>query len=174
MPSLDLNIAHTHNIKTIGVADASTYEPNFIITSPNLEITPPGYPKVSLPFIARSVNIFNSNNLGITNCLDENLLSTLPDGIYKLKYTIQPALSNYVEKSFFRVDAIKCRYMKAQLSIDFNTECCNNSTEKTLQRVRLLIDGAVASGNKCDEVSAMKKYKQASKLLDSFKNCDCK
>lgn len=174
MPTLDINIQPTHNIKTIAVADASVYETNFIITSPTLEITPPGSPKISIPYIARSVNIFNSNNLGITNCTNEDLLSPLPDGIYKIKYTIQPALSNYVEKSFFRVDSIKCRYMKAQLGVDFKYAGCHTGSEKTLQRVRMLIDGVVASANQCDEVSAMQKYRQASKLLNGFKNCDCK
>jgi hypothetical protein len=176
MPNLDLNIIPTHNIKTIGVADASTYETNLIITSPTLEITPPGFPKISIPFVARSVNIFNSNNLGISNCTNEDLLHILPDGIYKLKYSIQPSLSNYVEKSFFRVDALKCKYMKAFLSIDMDCSNCSanmKNSKKTISKVRLLIDGVLASANECDEVSAMKKYKQASKLLDSFKNCNC-
>jgi hypothetical protein len=174
MPLLDLNIISTHNIKTIGIADSSSYEPNFIITSPTLEITPPGNQKISIPYVARSVNIFNSNNLGITNCTNEDLLSPLPDGIYQLKYSIQPSLSNYVEKSFFRVDALKCKYTKAQLSLDIDCASCDNNLRRQLQRIRLLIDGAVASANECDQVSAMKKYKQASKLLDSFKNCECK
>jgi len=177
MLSLDLNIINTHNIKTIGIADASVYPENFIITSPTLEITPPGYPKVNLPFVAKSVNIFNSNNLLITNCvLSEALLSTLPDGFYKVKYSIQPALTNYVEKSFFRIDSLKCKYTKAHLSIDIGCEICDSkdATKKLLQKVRLLLDGVIASANECDEDSAMRKYKQAANILKSFKNCDCK
>lgn len=174
MVSLDLDIRNTHNIKTIAVADASVYETNFIITAPSLEITPPGFPKISLPFVAKSVNIFNSNNLGITNCTNPDLLSSLPDGIYKLKYSIQPAITNYVEKSFFRIDVLKCKYTKAQLSVDLNCDKCDENHKRILQRVRLLMDGTIASANECDEYSAMKKYQQASKLLDSFKNCECK
>jgi hypothetical protein len=175
MLSLNLNIISTHNVKTIGVADATSYPANFIITSPVLEITPPAFRKVSLPFSAKSVNIFNSNNLLITDCTNEDLLAPLPDGIYKLKYSIQPALTNYVEKSFMRVDLLKCKYTKAKLSLDIECDgCVNKATDtKLLQRIKLLIEGSIASANECDEVAAMKKYSQAYKLLESFKNCNC-
>src|SRR5882757_11114 len=178
MPSLDINIQPTHNPKTIGIADASIYEVNFTINSPTVEITPPGFPKVAIPFIPRSVNILNSNNLFITEVVDESFLTILPDGIYKVKNSIQPAVSTYVEKNFIRIDAIKCLYSKIRLSLQLD-ECTNCSSsefkkkEKILQRVRLLIEGSVASANIFDDLDAMKKYKQAQELLRSISNCEC-
>lgn len=178
MPSLDINIQPTHNPRTIGIADSSIYESNFTIAAPTLEITPPGFTKVAVPFVAGSVNIFNSNNLFITEVLDQASLANLPDGIYKIKYSVQPAITNYVEKSFMRVDTIKCQYSKARLSIDLDgcTNCSSNEIkrkESVLQRVRLLVEGSIASANQCDELGAMRKYKQAQELLKSISNCEC-
>lgn len=176
--ALDINIVKTHNIRTIGIADTSVYATS-IINGPVIEITPPGFKKVALDFTVKSVNIFNSNSLKITNACSEQDLSPLPDGIWKIKYSITPALDNYVEKSFMRTDYIRCMYDRAFLGIDMSncvgcTSDLIHTKKNELQEIRLLIDGAVASANDCDEDGAMYKYRKAMDKLKRIKQCECK
>lgn len=177
--TLDFNIIDTHNIRTIAVADTSLYSETLIISNPVVEITPPGFAKISTVFSPKSVSIYNSNNVGITKLCEGDNLSPLPDGIWKIKYSIQPSLENYVEKSFMRTSHLECIYAKVFLGIDLPScsGCGSDLARKQkeeLREIRLLIDGSVASANECDEEMAMYKYRKALDKLKRIKKCECK
>lgn len=172
---LDIAIIPTYNSYTIGVADASKYPSSFVILSPSIEFEIPSFEKVVLPFNAKAYNYFDSTDLGIT--AEGSETSPLPDGIYKVKYTITPAYKNNVEKTFIRVNNLQERFDAAFMQMDM-MEC--DRAIKMQQKVELnsiyfFIQGAIAAANNCAEIEAMKLYDQASKLLNNFmKNgCEC-
>jgi len=175
-PVLDITLIPTYSTKTIGFADITPFPIGYNVSNSNIEITAPGFRKVSANFVAKSVNVYNANNINI--CAAGEPLSPLPDGIWTVKYSIAPNNLLFVEKSFIRTEVIECKYAKAFLKLDLS-ECDNEikkSRKQILKKIRLFIDGAVASANDCDLEGAMKLYNKANEMLDRFIDgeCDCK
>ena len=119
---LNFNIIDTHDMKTLGVIDTSWYNPDIIIETPTIEITPPGYKYSASPFFMhKALNVYNSNGFGITKASCEEELIDLPDGLWKIKYSICPNDKLFVEKFFLRTDRIQCRYTQAFLNLDLSS-----------------------------------------------------
>lgn len=179
---LDLDIITTHNPKTLGVVDISLYDVGQNISAPTLEVTPPGFNKVAFPFEPGKVNIINSNNVKLTSTLNASELVNLPDGIWIFRYSIQPALKNFVQRKYFRTDNIQYKFYQIFLSVD--SECNDNDycltskskkdQEKKLMDIKLMINGSIAAANRGDDSIAMQMYKRADSLIDRFNICkDC-
>jgi len=169
MPILDLNIIPTYNKKTIGIGDNSSYEKTPV--SPTIEITVPGYDKVTLTFTPNSLSIYNSNTLQITTDQAETLI--LPDGIWQIKYSIYPNYENYTTVTFLKDDLLWESYYNAFLKVDVN-ECDNpeNADIKSqLSAIQDYIIGAEANARVCNNSLAMKLYTLASKKLTKITNC---
>jgi hypothetical protein len=168
---LGLNIIDTHDSKTIGIVDTSWYNPDIAIETPVLEIIPPGYSQPVSPFFqARSLNIFNSNGVGITKASCEEELTELPDGLWKVKYSICPNDMLFIERFFLRTDRIQCKFTQAFLTLDLsdvNDEQQESNREK-LQIIEDFIEGAIAASNKQNSKLASDLYKKADNLLDQF------
>lgn len=173
---LDILVVPTYNTLTLGVADASIYPTNPpVVSSPTIEITVPGFDVVSLPFNVNDFNIFNSLSLGLSQ-FGQPLLP-LPDGVYKLRYTVAPAYENFVEKTIIRVEMLQQKFDEAFMKLDM-MEC--DRAIKTQQKVDLntvyfFIQGSIAAANNCAVAEANKLYNQASMMLDNFikNNCGC-
>lgn len=173
---LDLNIIDTHNNLTIGIADASTYDPVIPIANPSLEVTPPGgFSKVTLPFTPKSINIINSNLAGITIACNYDELWVMPDGIWNFKYSIQPNLTTFVSLYYLRTTDIECKIQSAILKnlVGDGDPLPKESQLKQLLDVQLLVDGAIAAANKANTQLAMDLYNKASKVLDNIMNQKC-
>jgi hypothetical protein len=172
---LDILVVPTYNTLTLGVADASTYPTSPPVQSPTLEVTVPGFGKVCIPFNINDFNILNSTILGITSVGDP--LLPLPDGVYYLKYTVDPAYTNYVEKSIMRTEQIQEKFDSAFMKLDM-MEC--DLAIKTQQKVDLnsiyfFIQGSIAAANNCAVIESNKLYAQADRMLNNFNrnNCYC-
>jgi hypothetical protein len=173
---LDILVVPTYNTLTLGIADASIYPTNPpVVSSPTIEITVPGFDVVSLPFNVNDFNIFNSLSLGLTT-FGQPLLP-LPDGVYKLRYTVAPAYENFVEKTIIRVEQLQEKFDEAFMKLDM-MEC--DRAIKTQQKVDLntiyfFIQGAIAAANNCAVAESNKLYNQASMMLNNFikNNCGC-
>jgi hypothetical protein len=173
---LDILVVPTYNTLTLGVADASIYPTNPpVVSSPTIEITVPGFDVVSLPFNVNDFNIFNSLSLGLTT-FGQPLLP-LPDGVYKLRYTVAPAYENFVEKTIIRVEVLQEKFDEAFMKLDM-MEC--DRAIKTQQKVNLntiyfFIQGAIAAANNCAVAESNKLYNQANMMLNNFikNNCGC-
>ena len=175
MPTLNLDILvlPTYNKMLLGVADASTYVTPPV--NPTIEITVPSFGTVVLPFTENTYNLFNSESLGITASGDD--LVPLPDGIYTLKYSIDPAITNYVEKSILRVDQLQEKFDEAFMKLDM-MECdraIKTQSKVDLNTIYFFIQGAIAAANNCATTEAYKLYNQAQKMLNNFvkNNCNC-
>lgn len=173
---LNLDIYDTHNLKTVSVLDISVYDPKLIISNPSLEITPPGFSKISVVFAPNSLNTYNSNNIGLTTACDYDNLVVLPDGIWTLKYSINPNVTLFIEKSYLRTANISCRYQKAFLDFIMKDRdiISKEANRRKLRDVSLLIDGAISAANLDQPDNAMELYNQASKVLDHLYQSDCK
>lgn len=169
-PILDFTIVDTHSTLTLGVADISFYPSNFVVTNPTYEITPPSFLKATVVYQKSEVLFINSNSLNLT-CVDNpNLLTDLPDGIWKIKQTIAPAIDFNTEKTFLRTTAIEQKFGKAFLKTDLIQ--CNQDIKieqmKVLDEIYFYIQAAIAASNQCNNTLAMKLYGYANTMLDNF------
>lgn len=167
-PILDIMILDTHDPKTLGIGDISEYPDNFLPVNPSIEIVPPSFPRVVIPFPYRGFSIFNSINLNIS--CNTGDITELPDGIWSVKYTISPANENFVQKSFLRTEVLMTKFGTALLTTDIKecNEFIKDQDMDILNQIWYIINGAIADANNCNEISAMNKYRYADKLLNNF------
>jgi len=172
--NLDILPIDTHDVYTLGLADISHYAQGITIVDPTLQIWPPGYDKVTIPFTAKNVTIYNSNLLGLS-CADEDCgLVPLPDGIWKIKYSISPHFQYVVDKTFIRTVKIEQIWGEAFLSVDlFCNSRVDAKSKAELDEVWFLIQGAIAEANRCNDSEAMNKYRLAMSMLKVFKKNQC-
>ena len=172
---LDILVVPTYSVLTLGVADASVYPTNPpTVLSPSIEIEIPGFGTKILPFVPNQLNVFTSSDLGITE-VGHN--QALPDGVYRLKYSVAPAYANYVEKTIIRVDRLQEKFDNAFLQL--NMMECDRALKKqssvTLNTINFFIQGAIAAANNCAEYDSNTLYAQADNMLNNFlkSNCGC-
>lgn len=181
---LDIFLGDTRDSSIILIADISSYPTNFTPLNPSLEITPPAYPKINVEFTPRAQNIYRSIDLEIT--CDDELCTPLPDGIYKVKYTIDNNVNNCVshgemqrdsvEKKFMKVDRIMCKYITKYDKVYGLCDCMTERQKqliRILDKIKLLINGSIAAADECDDKGAYLMYQKADKLLDSL-DCETK
>jgi hypothetical protein len=170
---LDFEIVPTGNPKTLVFIDSSDYyiEPE----KPLLEITLPGYNKYFLVnVVARKVNTFNSNTIGLTDLINDNCLIDLPDGSYHLRYKICPYNLLYIDKKFFRTTMLEQKLIDLYDKID-GTDCSTKEDKvksQDLIEIHTLIEGAKSIVNK-NEKKANSFYQIASKLVDKLSDSVC-
>ena len=172
---LDILVLPTYSSLTLGIADASVYNPLEVISSATIEITPPGFDTVSLPFNMENYNVYTSSTLGITEIGVTYL--PLPDGVYGLKYSIAPAYVTYIERTIMRIEQIQEKFDAAFMKLDM-MECdkaIKTQAKVNLNTIYFMIQGSVAAANNCAVYEANKLYVTANKMLDSFirNNCGC-
>lgn len=174
-PILDFIVENTYDTKTLAIRDISFYPSNFNIISPFLEINVPGKGDVRIVYTPNSLNVLNSAVLGITKT--GSPLGDIPDGIYTIKYSINPAYKNYVSKNIIRVDKLNDRFSGAFIAFasQIGDSQLSRNNRMKLDEIEMYINGAVASANRCANKLAMELYRKASKLLDELekgcKNC---
>lgn len=169
--TLNFDIFETNNPKTLGVMDSSIYD-STPITSPIISILLPGYVvPVHLQYQPNKVNIYNSNNLGLTDVDDPADFTELPDGIYTINYSFIPRDTYYIEKKIFRTMKLQKKFEKAILK--YGSECSTKKDQlNKLLEIEFYMYGAIANANVCEYNKAIQLYSQALKELDQFlKRC---
>lgn len=103
MHLLDIDIDDTNlNPRSFKVTDNSVYDPALPVTNGILEITPPGFPYPIVNRVNKEfVKIYNANLLKL-NSQPLKELPSLPDGIYKIKYSVAPNVTVDSEFYYFR------------------------------------------------------------------------
>jgi hypothetical protein len=176
---LSFNIIDTHDFKTLGIVDTSWYNPDIKIEESTIEILPPGYNKAASPyFMVKALNIYNSNGLGISRASCNDELLDLPDGLWKVKYSICPNDKLFVERFFLKTDKLRCKYSQAFLSFDLTNTGSDPLRSKDkmikLNEIEFYIQGAIAAANNQNAKLASDLYKKADKLVDKFGvECSC-
>jgi len=181
-PNLELYIPDIPSLCAMKIEDITCYPENWVVECKELWITPPGFKYATkIDLTQENINwtkILTACDIGLqtTNC--EEVRAELPDGVYTIKYAINPVDKLYVEYNIFRT---------AQLRKQFNDLLCCISNMKLLDAdIRLLEDTinkivfnleAIKAfcnyENRIDE--AMRQYKETQKLIDSAKcrYCGC-
>lgn len=172
MSTLDIQVVPTYTTYTLSIQDISTYDST--PTSPTIDIVAPGV-DVSLPFVPSTINTFNSTTLGLTAVGQDTI--PIPDGVYYLTYSIAPANTNYVNKTFMRTDKIQEKFDNAFMKLDM-MECdkaIKTQAKVDLTTINFFIQGSIAAANVSAVDVANKLYAQADKLLSNFikNNCGC-
>ena len=173
--SLDIIVIPTYNTYTMAVVDNSTYPTDPpVVVSPTLQIDVPGFGTVYKDFTVIETNVFNSTDLGITTAGNE---CALPDGIYYLKYSVNPEYLYYSEKTILRVDALQEKYDELFMRLDM-MECdraIKAQSKADLSTIWFFIQGAIAAANNCATVKAGTLYSQAYKMITDMAsgNCGC-
>lgn len=167
---LSFDIIDTHDFKTLGIVDTSWYNPLITIETPTIEILPPGHTNAVSPFfMVKALNVYNSNGVGITHASCEEELQVLPDGIWKIKYSICPNDKLFIEKYFLRTDLLRCRYDQAFLTLDLkDKESLKSDKMKKLNEIETYIIGAHAAINDQNPKDAQDFYNKADKLLSKY------
>lgn len=180
LPLLNLQLFDERDSSVFSIKDNSTY--SILPTSGQIimQITPPGYPTLNVPFTPSSVNTYKCVDLGIT-CSDSGC-TPLPDGIYAINYTVVYANSANtttnasIDAKFIKIDKAKCLYEHAFLKLNVEYSCHNHTTDpyhQTLKMVKLYLDGCVAACNASNYVLSNDLYSKAVFLLNHL-NCEFK
>lgn len=173
---LNINIQDTHDFKTLGLIDVSWYNPDIRVEDATIEILPPGYKFAASPFfMVGALNVYNSHGVGITKASCGEDPVNLPDGIWKIKYSICPNDKLFIEKFFLKTDLLQCKFTQAFLTLDFQAGEPDKTKKKELDEIEFFIKGAIAAANNQDANLAISFYTKADNLLNSFgtSNCGC-
>jgi hypothetical protein len=175
MHKLDIIPLQNKNCKTLVIQDASIYDILFPVTNTILEIKPPGQ-SCFIPF-----NLLTGWCSKTFNCIDFNLcclsdeISVLPDGIWEIKYSVDPNVATMVEGNYMRVCQLMSTYIKT-IGVFLSNKCNYNKheilcIEKDLLEIKNLIDNSVfAAEDLLDNTSAIELYDEASLRLNKFNN----
>ena len=171
--TLDLLVLPTYNKNTLGVNDASTYAS--APASVSLVVTPPGFDAVTLSFTASELNVFDSEDLEISDA-GETLVA-LPDGVYKMVYSIIPEAADAITKYVMRIEQIQEKFDAAFMKLDM-MECdgaIKTQSKIDLMSIYFFIQGAVSAANNCAITESNKLYTSANNMLTYFirNNCGC-
>lgn len=174
-PILDILLIDTHSLSTIAVADNSQYPIGFTVVSPTLEIIPPSFPISTKTFSNGNLNIYNSNDVGIS-CNDNGCdICELPDGYWSLKYSISPAQTYFVNKNFMRTAQIQKKLSEAFLALNLD-KCDETIAEqdmRKLDQIQYYIQTSISAGNNCNPKLAIDLYNIANRSLKEFTSHKC-
>lgn len=145
---LSLEVPETANEKIFRVLDSSVYVDNMTITCAYLQITAPGFTSPVQIEVAPNYNMtLTACALGLQSedCLED--MACLPDGIYKLQYSVSPSDKLYVEYNFLRETSVLNSYFKELAKLELkgcDTEECFKDQLKDLGLIKSLLDAAKA------------------------------
>jgi hypothetical protein len=101
---LYLEIPDTNNVKVFRVSDTSIYADSLERKCPTLQITSPGYSNpVDIEVLTGFNLVLNACTLGMLSSGCDEESPQLPDGVYKLRYSISPNDKIYVDYYHLRV-----------------------------------------------------------------------
>ena len=176
---LFLEIPTVANPRIMKVIDASIYTSLIQVTNEKLEVTPPGF---SVPTIistgGENFNLtLNACLLGMQmhNCGTSS--DPLPDGIYNIRYSVNPNSTVFVEYDHMRVTQILNRYYQKLCNLEMAACEPDADVKEQLKKLRLVksfIDAAKANVEDChDNDTGMSLLRYAEKLLTKLDGKKC-
>lgn len=173
---LSLEIPDTLNKCIFRVVDTSVYDPNIAVTCPLLQITTPGFihpvnftePQIFPGFMGN----LTACDLGLQTADCNTVFYDLPDGIYIVKYSVEPKNLVFVEYNHLRATCAYNRINKIRCSL--NLGACEPTSDvlQKLQQITLIeqyIKAAKAYVEDChDPKKGMELFKYAVKLIDKL------
>lgn len=175
----DINVPHILRIE-----DLSVYNPLDVYENLTVQVLAPGFSTPSLFNSTTSPKVEEGFALNLTAChlglqttgCGEKF-NTLNDGIYAIKYSVNPNDVYYVEYNHLRVTNIKASIQENLCALKL--AACLPAPEvqakfDLLMRVLSYIEAAKAACNFChDATKAMVLYNYAKKILDKYECKTC-
>lgn len=167
----------SNNPKTFRLIDDSEYNPKITVTSPTLEITPPGFNYPTVFNVKPYFNmVLNASILNILKVKSNSLLADLPDGIYGIKYSISPSAELFVEYDYFRTVKLREKFSRIMCGLlDKKRDYTVREFEEVKQEILWidqLIDSSKYKVEICEEPEkGILLYNEASYLLDKYISC---
>lgn len=171
MHILDITYNLTNNCSTLKIEDNSTYDTLQPITNTILEVKPPGK-TCYIPFdlaVGWCSKVLNCSDL--QSCCGSPADSILPDGIYDIKYSLDPNLKMIVEMQHLRVCQLNKSYIAAICELQNNKYKILKKDYKLeidrLYYIRGMIQDAISMVEEClDKVRGLELYQEAKKMLE--------
>ena len=168
MHKLDVDIADTLNINTFRVTDNSSMDCDIPVSDGLLEVFAPTFAEPIIQRVEPKFSIiFNSANLRLT---PPNTLLPLPDGVYRIHYSVAPNAYVYIDYMYFRTSQLVDTYNLLKYNL-YKEKCDLTKSEfdkrlKVLNDIRDLIEGAkYAVEDQHDLVMGNQLYSEAKSLL---------
>jgi hypothetical protein len=163
-------------VQTLWIGDSSQWLHTENLPA-NILITLPGSKKALVfSFKKKSINSFNSHNLGITclqgNCTDE-VYGDLPDGIYTI--CLKSSLTGFeTTKYYLKTDRTELELSKVIVKHGFEYSKNDKDFRNKIYDIDWLIKVAKAHAKLGDFVKADRFFQQARELLRTLSDCkDC-
>jgi len=147
---LFLDVPDTYNPKILRVVDTSQYSTLLPVTDETLEILPPGFnePITLYPPGGENFNLALSAcdlQMQTKNC--GTVSESIPDGIYIIRYSVNPNTKVFVEYNHLRVTQLMNSYYQTLGELEI--AACEPSADvkeslKELRLIRSFIDAAKA------------------------------
>lgn len=178
---LSLDIPATTNPKTFRIVDTSEYISTIPATNCFVQILSPGSTTVRQYAVQPGFNIIvNASNLRIIRAKKESDLVDLPDGIYTVKYSVNPNDKNFVEYYYLHNAGQYQRYIALICDLYSKKEIISYkefaSRRNELWKIGKIIKDAKALVEECGKDNdGLKLYRECTELLNSYQmNCnDC-
>lgn len=175
---LYLDISNSSNPKTLRIFDESLYNENIKISCARLEVTPPGFDYPVVFDVEPYFNlVLNAATLGLARVSKYTDLADLPDGVYKIRYSIAPNDKVWVEYEYLRAtqlyNQVNAAYCRTKLSnLDPNRD--QNKQIKSILSIRQYIDAAKAEVEFCgNRDKGLEIYEYAARELSKFGKNGC-
>lgn len=177
---LALDIPETNNVSIFRILDASTYEETLDVKCATVQITSPGFTTPAEIDVTTFANtklpsfnlVLNACTLGfaVTGC--NQVAPALPDGIYKIKYSVSPNDKVYVEYYHLRTTQTYNVYNQQLCKLELAT--CEPSVEvrarlNELRLIKSYFEAAKIKAEDCHDPNlAMELLLYAKKRLDKY------
>lgn len=169
---LGLQVIETGDPRTLRIVDNSVYSPGITVSCEQLHITPPGFTYPAAFEVDKGFNsLFTSENLGLTSA--NSAISDLPDGIYILRYSINPNEKMWVEYYHLRNTAQIKLYNELLCRLDLQPcDTVSKDLEANLKATytaKMYMDAAKAMVEYCNAPKqGIALYEYATKLLEKI------
>lgn len=176
MHYLDIIYHNTYNLKSLKIEDNSIYDEDLDVDNLILEVKPPGSLGYEHFYFAnkkwKSITL-NCATLKLCCTKQPCKFSDLPDGIYDMKYSINPNLSTLIELSHMRTSKIMSNYAKLTGLYFSNrhlyTRKQNDQILEELLLIKDTIDASVyAVEERLDNTLGIELYEEAAKKIKNI------
>lgn len=169
---IDFEVIPTYEVYTLIIADSSEWK-YLVNNEAVIGITLPNSKKEILhAFKKKSLNVFNSNNLGLT-CVkecSEQEYTPIPDGLYTITLYSSSEYEKK-EKWYFKTDNLQLELDKIFIKLGFEYKEDDNYFREELQKADFFLKAVHSAIRLGDQIKAQRYFEVALKLVDNFKNC---
>jgi len=176
---LSLDIPQTTNPKTFRIVDTSEYIYNIPATNCVVQVLVPGSTVVKQYVTQPGFNIIvNASNLRIIRAKQASDLTDLPEGLYTIKYSVNPNNLNFVEYYYLHNAGQYQEYINQICKLYSKKEIISpkefTTRRNELWKIGKIIKDAKALVEECGKSQdGLKLYRECSNLLDSYQsNCN--